>query len=50
MAELTRLNKPHDFHSYAGAGHAFMNEGRESYRPEADAWKLAVAFFTKHLA
>ena len=39
-AELTRLAKQHEFHSYAGAGHAFMNEGRPSHRPEAaaDAW------------
>jgi len=51
-AELTRLGKPHEFHSYAGAGHAFMNEGRPSYRPEAsaDAWAKATAFFTQHLA
>lgn len=50
-AELTRLGKAHEFHSYAGAGHAFMNEGRPSYRPEAsaDAWAKATAFFTRHL-
>jgi carboxymethylenebutenolidase len=49
--ELTRLNKPHEFHSYNGAGHAFMNEGRESYRPEAaaDAWQKTIAFFKQHL-
>ena len=51
-AELTRLRKAHEFHSYAGAGHAFMNEGRPSYRPEAtaDAWAKATAFFGKHLS
>lgn len=51
-AELTRLGKEHEFHSYAGAGHAFMNEGRPSYRKEAsyDAWAKATAFFTKQLA
>jgi carboxymethylenebutenolidase len=50
-AELTRLGKAHEFHSYAGAGHAFMNEGRPSYRPEAsaDAWKKTLAWFDKHL-
>jgi carboxymethylenebutenolidase len=50
-AELTKLGKPHEFHSYAGAGHAFMNEGRPNYRPEAtaDAWKKCVAWFDKHL-
>ncbi|HXF52150.1 MAG TPA: dienelactone hydrolase family protein [Dehalococcoidia bacterium] len=50
-AELTRLGKPHEFHSYAGAGHAFMNEGRPSYRPEAarDAWQKCVAWFERYL-
>jgi carboxymethylenebutenolidase len=50
-AELTKLGKPHEFHSYAGAGHAFMNEGRPSYRPEAseDAWKKCIAWFDKYL-
>jgi carboxymethylenebutenolidase len=50
-AELTKLDKKHEFHSYAGAGHAFMNEGRPSYRPEAaeDAWKRCVAWFDRHL-
>ena len=50
-AELTRLGKPHEFHSYAGAGHAFMNEGRPSYRAEAaqDAWEKCVAWFDTHL-
>ena len=50
-AELTRLGKEHEFHNYAGAGHAFMNEGRPSYRKEAsdDAWVKATGFFAKHL-
>jgi carboxymethylenebutenolidase len=50
-AELTRLGKTHEFHSYKGAGHAFMNEGRPNYRPEAtqDAWKKCVAWFDKYL-
>lgn len=50
-AELTRLGKEHEFHSYAGAGHAFMNEGRPSYREEAaqDAWTRCVGWFDKHL-
>jgi carboxymethylenebutenolidase len=50
-AELARLGKPHEFHSYAGAGHAFMNEGRPSYRAEAaqDAWKKCVAWFGTYL-
>jgi carboxymethylenebutenolidase len=50
-AELTRLNKPHEFHSYAGTGHAFMNEGRPSHREEAaaDAWQKCVAWFERYL-
>jgi len=50
-AELTRLGKAHEFHSYPGAGHAFMNEDRPSYRPEAarDAWTKCVAWFERHL-
>jgi carboxymethylenebutenolidase len=49
--ELTRLGKPHEFHSYPGAGHAFMNEGRPSYREDAanDAWPKCVAWFERHL-
>jgi carboxymethylenebutenolidase len=50
-AELTRLGKEHEFHSYAGAGHAFMNQGRPSYREEAaaDAWKRCTDWFDRHL-
>lgn len=50
-AELTRLGKPHEFHSYPGAGHAFMSEGRPPYREDAarDAWPRAVAWFRQHL-
>lgn len=51
-AELTRLSKEHEFHSYPGAGHAFMSEGRPSYREDAanDAWPRAVAWFQRYLA
>ena len=50
-AELTRLGKPHEFHSYAGAGHAFMSEGRPNFRPDAaaDAWPKCVAWFDRYL-
>ncbi|MEX1253419.1 MAG: dienelactone hydrolase family protein [Dehalococcoidia bacterium] len=50
-AELTRLGKTHEFHSYAGAGHAFMSEGRPSHRAEAaaDAWQKCVAWFDRYL-
>jgi carboxymethylenebutenolidase len=51
-AELTRLGKPHDFHRYAGAGHAFLNfTSAERYRPEQarDAWQQALDFLARHL-
>ena len=50
-AELTRLGVVHEFHSYAGAGHAFMNEGRPSYREEAskNAWNRCLEWFTRYL-
>ena len=49
--ELTKHGKAHQFHSYAGAGHAFMNEGRPSYREDAaaDAWQKCLGWFDKHL-
>ena len=49
--ELTRLGKAHEFHSYAGAGHAFMVEGRPSYRPDAtqDAWRRCTEWFGRYL-
>jgi carboxymethylenebutenolidase len=51
-AELTRLGKAHEFHSYAGAGHAFMSEGRPSYRDDAasDAWTKCVDWFRRYLS
>ena len=50
-AELTKLNKPHDFHSYDGAGHAFFSVDRPAYRPEAavDGWRRIDEFFATHL-
>lgn len=50
-AELTKHGKQHEFHSYAGAGHGFMAEGRPNYREEAakDAWQKCVDWFRKHL-
>lgn len=51
-AELSKHGKAHEFHSYAGAGHAFMNEGRPSYREGAakDAWEKCVRWFRTHLS
>jgi carboxymethylenebutenolidase len=51
-AELTRHGKPHEFHSYAGAGHAFLNfTNPERHRPvqAADAWAKLLAFLDRHL-
>ncbi len=49
--ELHRLGKPHEFHTYDGAGHAFMAVDRPNYRPEAavDGWKRVFDFFNRHL-
>ncbi|MDO8616876.1 MAG: dienelactone hydrolase family protein [Dehalococcoidia bacterium] len=51
-ANLTRLGKAHDFHSYPGAGHAFMNAGRPSYREAAaaDAWTRCLGWFQQYLS
>jgi carboxymethylenebutenolidase len=50
-AELSRLDKSHEFHSYPGAGHAFLNFTRPSYRPEsaADAWARCLEALRSHL-
>jgi carboxymethylenebutenolidase len=50
--EMKRLRKPHEFKTYAGAGHAFMNDGRPSFRPEAagDAWARCLDFLRGHLS
>jgi len=50
-AELTRFGKPHEFHTYAGAAHAFTNTGSRNYRPHAAAlsWPKAMEFFSRHL-
>lgn len=51
-AELTRLNKPHEFHRYNGAGHAFQNfldAARYRERPARGSWSEMLAFFAQHL-
>ncbi len=50
-AELTTLGKPHQFHSYEGAGHAFFAVDRLAYRVEAalDGWRRIDEFFATHL-
>ena len=49
---LRRHGKPHEFHRYDGAGHAFQNFANpDRFRPEAseDAWARAVDFLDRHL-
>jgi carboxymethylenebutenolidase len=50
-AELTKFGKAHEFHTYAGAAHAFVNTGSSNYRPHAAAlsWPRATEFFSRHL-
>jgi carboxymethylenebutenolidase len=50
-AELAKWGKPHEFHTYAGAAHAFANSGSNNYRPHAAAlsWPKATEFFSRHL-
>ena len=50
-AELTRLGKVHEFHSYPGANHAFMNRRGQRYHAQADrdSWPKTLAFFEKYL-
>ena len=50
-AELNKLNKAHEFHSYEGAGHSFFSVDRPAYRPEAavDGWKRIDDFFATYL-
>jgi len=45
------LHVPNDIVEYADAGHAFMDDQRSSYVPDAaqDAWRRTVAFLTKYL-
>ncbi|MEA2217745.1 MAG: carboxymethylenebutenolidase [Solirubrobacteraceae bacterium] len=48
---LTAHGKPHEFHSYDDAGHAFFAVDRPSYRVAAanDGWRRIAAFFATHL-
>jgi carboxymethylenebutenolidase len=50
--ELKAQGKTYDFHTYEGAGHAFMQVDRPSYRPEAsvDAWQKILAWFGRYLS
>jgi carboxymethylenebutenolidase len=48
---LTKYGKVFDIKVYPGAPHAFFNDTRESYRPEAakDAWKRTLDFYKMYL-
>jgi carboxymethylenebutenolidase len=48
---LTRENKPHEFHRYDNAGHAFFSVDRPAYRVEAanDGWEQIETFYTTYL-
>ena len=39
--ELTKFGKAHEFHTYAGAAHAFVNTGSSNYRPACGGAVLA---------
>jgi len=48
---FTRYGKVFDIKIYPNAPHAFFNNTREAYRPEAarDAWERTLQFFSKYL-
>jgi carboxymethylenebutenolidase len=48
---LTDLHKPHEFHRYDDAGHAFFSVDRPAYRVAAanDGWEQITAFYDKYL-
>ncbi len=48
---LTVNDKPHEFHQYEGAGHAFFAVDRPSYRVAAanDGWERITTFYNAHL-
>ena len=50
-AELTKYDKAHEFFSYPGAGHAFMNFAASSFRPDAaqTSWPRTLDFLKKHV-
>jgi len=51
-AALSAAGADHELRIYANTGHAFFNDTRPSYRPEAarDAWSRTLAFLAQTLA
>ena len=51
-AELKRLGKTYEFHTYEDAGHGFFADYRPSYRVPAanDGWDRVFEWFGRHLA
>jgi carboxymethylenebutenolidase len=49
---LDSFDKPHEFHTFAGAGHAFFSVERPSYRVDAanEGWAKIWDFYGQHLA
>ena len=50
-AELDRLGKAHQFYTYPGADHAFMNPAGGRYNEDAavTSWPRTLEFFAQHL-
>ncbi len=50
-AELEHRGALHEIEIYAGAGHGFLSEGRDSYDTTAaqHAWQRALAWLARHL-
>ena len=50
-AELKKLNKPHQFFSYPGADHAFMDHTAQRYSKAGDdaSWPRTLEFFATNL-
>lgn len=50
-AELTRLGKEHEFHTFDDAGHGFFSVDRPAYRVAAavEGWRLVFDFYGRHL-
>jgi carboxymethylenebutenolidase len=49
---LDEVGKPHEFHTYDGAGHAFFDVAKPAYRPGAaiDGWQKIREFYGRYLA